>query len=252
VLPTRLRNEAGLPEHRFRRRWATKETPKKTEMERDPCRGLEETQRRGEEDGEETDPRRGADSPVTEKDPRRGGEEDGEETETDTVTVERRGRATETDPRRRAALRTHGPRIHGEGRRHGHTDPRRGAAPRRGTDPRTADDGSVERRAGEWRVETGDFRGRGADERWSMETGEAETDPRTRSGRAAERRRLGLGFRGREMRPGGGGGWGNGCGARVGYKLLGGVACVSACVTAVRRPRMWATAYCYWAGLCAS
>jgi hypothetical protein len=80
VLPTRLRNEAGLPEHRFRRRWATKETPKKTEMERDPCRGLEETQRRGEEDGEETDPRRGADSPVTEKDPRRGGEEDGEET----------------------------------------------------------------------------------------------------------------------------------------------------------------------------
>jgi hypothetical protein len=148
-------------------------------MERDPCRGLEETQRRGEEDVEETDPRRGADSPVTEKDPRRGGEEDGEETETDTVTVERRGRATETDPRRRAALRTHGPRIHGEGRRHGHTDPRRGAAPRRGTDPRTADDGSVERRAGEWRVETGDFggrwrperrrriRGRGADERRS-------------------------------------------------------------------------------------
>jgi hypothetical protein len=31
----------------------------------------------------ETDPRRGADSPVTEKDPRRGAEEDGEETETD-------------------------------------------------------------------------------------------------------------------------------------------------------------------------
>jgi hypothetical protein len=163
VLPTRLRNEAGLPEHRFRRRWATKETPKKTEMERDPCRGLEETQRRGEEDGEEADPRR-------------GGEEDREETETDTVTVERRGRATETDPRRRAALRTHGPRIHGEGRRNGRTDPRRGAAPRRGTDPR---------RGARWRgaLESGDWR-------------------------------LGLGFRGREMRLGAGaaGAWGNGCG----------------------------------------
>jgi hypothetical protein len=45
-----------------------------------------------------------------------------------------------------------------------------------------------------WRgaLETGDFRG--ADERWSVETGEAETDPRTRSGRASKRRRLGLGF----------------------------------------------------------
>jgi hypothetical protein len=217
VLPTRLRNEAGLPEHRFRRRWATKETPKKTEMERDPCRGLEETQRRGEEDGEEADPRRGGeedreetetDTVTVERrgratetdprrraalrthgprihgdgrrngrtDPRRGGEEDGEETETDTVTVERRGRATETDPRRRAALRTHGPWIHGEGRRNGRTDPRRGAAPRRGTDPR---------RGARWRgaLESGDWR-------------------------------LGLGFRGREMRLGAGaaGAWGNGCG----------------------------------------
>ena len=66
-----------------------------------------------------------------------------------------------------------------------------------------------------WRgaLETGDFRG--ADERWSMETGEAETDPRTRSGRAAERRRLGLGFLpfgfGEEKcdYESAGGGWGN-------------------------------------------
>jgi hypothetical protein len=99
------------------------------------------------------------------------------------VTVERRGRAAETDPRRGAAPRVadngegsverrgavdvRWRRIHGEARRHG--QPMMEIDPSRGADAR-------------WRgaLETGDFRG--VDERWSMETGEAETDPRTRSG----------------------------------------------------------------------